>query len=221
MTQHAELRHPNALHRHSAPLHELIDAGQDFWHRGWSLGTSCNFSAVVERDPLTLLMTGSGFDKGHLQPEQFVLVNDHGRLTHDGAVRPSAEALLHVVLARTAGAGAVLHTHSVLGTVLSARHQLEGRLTISGYEMLKGLEGVQTHEASVDITIFPNTQDIPSLAKAVEERLLRKENPMRHAFLIAGHGLYTWGKDVAAARRHVEVLEFLFEVVTQRRLLAM
>jgi len=34
--------------------------------------------------------------------------------------------------------------------------------------------------------------------------------------LVAGHGLYTWGQDLAEARRHLEVLEFLFEVALRR-----
>ena len=34
-----------------------------------------------------------------------------------------------------------------------------------------------------------------------------------YGFLLAGHGLYTWGKTIAEAKRHIEVLEFLFEVV--------
>ena len=192
-------------------------AGQDFWRRGWSLGTSSNYSVIVEREPLTLLLTGSGYDKGALQPDQFVLVNDEGRALDATHPKPSAETLLHVVLARSAGAGAVLHTHSVYGTVLSEQHLPEGKLTIAGYEMLKGLEGVTTHETSIDVKIFANTQDIAALAKEVEARLLDPENPLRHGFLIAGHGLYTWAADLAGARRQVEVLEFLFEVVTRRR----
>jgi len=200
----------------------LIDAGHDFWRRGWSLGTSSNYSVTVERDPLTLLLTGSGFDKGRLEPDHFVLVGDDGRALHAGHPKPSAETLLHVVLARSAGAGAgaVLHTHSVFGTVLSERHLAEGRVTISGYEMLKGLEGITTHDASIEIEIFPNTQDIAALAALVEGRLLDPVQPLRHGFLIAGHGLYTWAADLAGARRQVEVFEFLFEVVTQRRLLS-
>lgn len=221
VTQYAATDDPAALQRHAAPMREMVDAGHDFWRRGWSLGTSSNYSVVVERDPLTLLMTGSGFDKGHLRPDQFLLADGEGCALHPAYPRPSAESLLHVVLVRSARAGAVLHTHSVLGTVLSARHQIEGRLTISGYEMLKALEGITTHDTSVDIEIFPNTQDIASLAKMVEARLLDPVKPLRHAFLIAGHGLYTWGSDLAVARRQVEALEFLFEVVTQRRLLAL
>jgi methylthioribulose-1-phosphate dehydratase len=33
--------------------------------------------------------------------------------------------------------------------------------------------------------------------------------------LLKAHGLYTWGADVAEARRHVEILEFLLEVLTR------
>ncbi len=210
----------DARFSHAVATQGLIAAGQDFWRRGWSLGTSSNYSVIVDRDPLTLLLTGSGYDKGALLPDQFVLVDDEGHALYPNHPKPSAETLLHTVLARRAGAGAVLHTHSVYGTVLSERHLPEGRLTISGYEMLKGLEGIATHDTSVDIEIFANTQDIAALAAEVEARLMDPVKPLRHGFLIAGHGLYTWAADLAGARRQVEVLEFLFEVVTRRRLLA-
>jgi methylthioribulose-1-phosphate dehydratase len=203
----------------SAEVDELVRTGAEFHRRGWSLGTSSNYSVVVERDPLTLLLTGSGFDKGRLKPGQFVLVDDQGASLHASYPKPSAETLLHVVLARAAGAGAVLHTHSVVGTVLSEGFLGRGALPISGYEMLKGLHGITTHESSIDLTIFPNTQDIDTLAVEVERRVKDAANPLRHGFLMAGHGLYTWGRDLAEARRQVEVLEFLFEVVTQKRLL--
>jgi methylthioribulose-1-phosphate dehydratase len=210
---------PAVIDQFSAEVDELVRTGAEFHRRGWSLGTSSNYSVVVEREPLTLLLTGSGFDKGRLKPGQFVLVDAQGASLHASYPKPSAETMLHVVLARAAGAGAVLHTHSVAGTVLSEGFLGRGALPISGYEMLKGLHGITTHESSIDLTIFPNTQDIDTLAVEVERRLKDAESPLRHGFLMAGHGLYTWGKDLAEARRQVEVLEFLFEVVTQKRLL--
>lgn len=197
----------------------LIDCGQDFYRRGWSLGTSSNYSVVVGRDPLRLVMTGSGFDKGHLTPEQFLLVDEDARSVSAGFPKPSAEALLHTALAKAAGAGAVLHTHSVCATVLSEGFLAKGSLPISGYEMLKGLTGITTHETAIEVPIYQNTQDIASLAKVVEARAGDVANPLRHGFLMAGHGLYTWGADLAAARRQVEIFEFLFEVVAQKRLL--
>lgn len=198
---------------------ELCRTGADFHRRGWSLGTSSNYSVVVQRDPLVLLLTGSGFDKGRLKPGQFVLVDGEGASLHASYPKPSAETLLHTALARHAGAGAVLHTHSVAGTVLSEGFLKRGSLPLGGYEMLKGLAGITTHESSVDVTIFPNTQDIATLSVEVGHRLKDAANPLRYGFLMAGHGLYTWGRDLAEARRQVEVLEFLFEVVTQKRLL--
>lgn len=195
-----------------------MECGRDFHRRGWSLGTSSNYSVVVNREPLTLLMTGSGFDKGRLQPDQFVLVDEQAQSLDPEFPKPSAEALLHTALAKHAGAGAVLHTHSVYGTVLSEGFLKEGHLRLASYEMLKGLAGIHTHESEALIEIFPNTQDIAALAEVIEKRL-QGTDPLKHGFLMAGHGLYTWGKDIAEARRQVEVLEFLFEVVTQKRLI--
>ncbi len=210
---------PPSLEAHAAAIRGLIESGQDFHRRGWSLGTSSNYSVVVDRAPLTLVMTGSGFDKGRLTPEQFVLVDEHARSLHPSFPKPSAEALLHTALARGAGAGAVLHTHSICGTVLSEGFLAEGRLPIAGYEMLKGLTGITTHETAIEVEVFPNTQDIASLAKVVEARASDAARPLQHGFLMAGHGLYTWGADLAAARRQVEIFEFLFEVLAQKRLL--
>ncbi len=197
----------------------LIECGRDFHHRGWSLGTSSNYSAVVCREPLTLVMTGSGFDKGALQPEQFLVVNENAESLTGPYPKPSAEALLHTTLAKRTDIGAVLHTHSICGTVLSEGFRSDGELRLRGYEMLKGLNGIATHEAEVAIKIFANTQDIVTLAHSLEECLLGEPESLRHGFLLAGHGLYTWGGNLAAARRQVEALEFLFEVVTKKKLL--
>ena len=180
--------------------------------RGWCSGTGGNFSATLAREPLDLLITPSGHDKGALAPEDLLRVGDDGRV-RAGDGRPSAETLIHVEIVRATGAASVLHTHSVPGTLLG-EHYLERGLTLTGYEMLKGLEGVRTHEARVDVPIFANDQEIPTLAGRVAELLA--ERPELHGFLIAGHGLYTWGQSIAQARRHVEIFEFLFDCVARR-----
>ena len=210
--------HP-LIQPHLGLVRELCESGQDFHRRGWSLGTSSNFSVVVGRDPLVLLMTGSGFDKGRLEPAHFTLVGAAGISLDKALPKPSAEALLHIVLARAGGAGSVLHTHSVAATVLSEASLARAELVIEGYEMLKGLAGITTHETCAALPVFANTQDIAALARVVEARLAGSGNPIKHGFLMAGHGLYTWGDSIPAARRHIEVLEFLFQVVTQKQLL--
>ena len=174
----------------------LIEVGV-FHGRGWSLATSSNYSVVLERDPLRLLLTASGKDKGKLHKADFVIVDEQGRLAAPTDQRPSAETLLHVVLARQPCVGAVLHTHSVWGTLLSDWRSAAGFVRICGYEMLKGLEGVRSHEFSLDLPIFDNTQEIAVLAELVEQRLNDPERPLQYGFLIHRHGLYTWGRDLA------------------------
>ena len=132
------------------------------------------------------------------------------------SVSPSAEAALHGAIVQTAGAGAVVHTHSVAGTLLGERFLAQGGFRIRGYEMLKGLRGVASHEAEVAVPVLANSQDMGELAARV--RALLSGTPGLHGFLLGGHGLYTWGEDLAEARRHVEILEFLFEVVARRTL---
>ena len=151
-----------------ATIAGLRECGRMFHRRGWSLGTSSNYSAVIGRDPLELLVTASGKDKCRLGPQDFVRIGDDGLPTFAGQPASSAETLLHVGLVRRGDVGAVLHTHSVWSTILSERFAADGGIEINGYEMLKGLAGVKTHELREWVPIFNNTQDIPALAREVD-----------------------------------------------------
>lgn len=197
-----------------AHIEALRDVGRSFYGRGWSVGTSSNYSVVLGRAPLRLLITASGRDKGRLNADDFTVVDGDGQQVDESSPRPSAETLLHAALARRSDVGAVLHTHSVPATVLSDAHFSAGAVEIAGLEMLKGLAGVTTHDTRVSIPIVDNTQDMRALARVVAARF--GENAPGYAFLVRGHGLYTWGRDLDEARRHVEILEFLFEVLLAR-----
>jgi methylthioribulose-1-phosphate dehydratase len=187
---------------------QLAEIGKRFYARGWVLGTSGNFSAVIARKPLRLAITASSLPKGALVPADILQCDERGRVIGRKG-RPSAETLLHVEVVRHRGAGAVLHTHSVWSTMLS--ESWDDALTIEGYEMLKGLDGVASHDHREVVPILDNEQDMARLAGRVAETLDR--NPTAHAFLLRRHGMYTWGATLADAERHVEILEFLFEVV--------
>jgi methylthioribulose-1-phosphate dehydratase len=196
---------------------ELAEIGRNFYGRGWVLGTSGNFSAVVSREPLRLAITSTGLDKGKLAPAQFLEMDSDLKIIH-GKGRPSAEALLHLAIVRGREAGAVLHTHSVWGTVLSDAHAARGGFALEGYEMLKGLEGVRTHEHREWLPILENSQDMTDLSQSVRKTL--SERPEIHGFLLRGHGLYTWGASLQEAKRHIEILEFLMETVVRSHTLA-
>lgn len=192
---------------------QLADIARQCHARGWALGTSGNFSAVVNRDPLRLAITASGVDKGALTPDHIVEIDQHGRVLA-GSGRPSAEASIHLTITRARGAGAVLHTHSIWSTILSDT-AVEDGLALEGYEMLKALDNVPTHEHREWLPIMENTQDWAAAVPRVEEILA--QHPKAHGFLIRRHGLYTWGRDLPEAKRQVEALEFLFEVMGRKR----
>jgi methylthioribulose-1-phosphate dehydratase len=199
-----------------AAVEGLRATGAYAHQRCWSLGTSSNYSVVIDRDPFRLLVTASGKHKEKLSPTDFVVLDASGKQLEGEPERPSAEVALHLMLGQRPGVGSILHTHSVWGTLLSDLYGPEGGFFIEGFEMLKGLSGIKTHEHRQWVEIFPNTQDIPDLAKRVAARLDDRTNPLRHGFLIERHGLYTWGQDLQEATRHIEIFEFLFEVVGRR-----
>ena len=191
----------------------LAEVGQRCHARGWALGTSGNFSAVISPEPFRLAITASGKDKRLLSADDIVIVGPDAELIGDSSGRPSAETHLHVAIARMRQAGAVLHTHSIWSTILSDSCAGAGGLSIEGYEMLKGLHGVTTHEHREWIPILENDQDMSRLAAVLGETLDRHADA--HAILLRRHGLYTWGATLADAERHVEILEFLFETVSR------
>ncbi|MGH9791646.1 MAG: methylthioribulose 1-phosphate dehydratase [Candidatus Acidiferrales bacterium] len=193
---------------------QLARRVRNFYQRGWVLGTSGNFSAVLARQPLRLAITASGVDKGQLDESQILEVNDSAAVL-SGNGQPSAETLLHLAIIAARGAGSVLHTHAVWSTLLSEAFAADGGIAISGFEMLKGLEGIHTHQHREWLPVLENSQDMPALAEQVTATLAA--HPACHGFLLRRHGLYTWGVDLEQAARHIEVLEFLLEVLGRER----
>ena len=171
---------------------------------------------MVEREPLRLAMSPSGVDKGELRAEQILIIDEDARVVSDqpakpSDAKPSDESPLHLRIVQELGAGAVLHTHSIWNTILSDHYAAGGGVAIEGYEMLKGLQGVNTHEHSEWLPIIENSQDMLALADTIGDTL--KQHQHAHGLLLRRHGLYSWGKDLVQAKRHVEILEFLLEAM--------
>jgi len=187
----------------SQRAHELIEAGRILYQMGMVPATSGNFSARLADGNIAI--TVSGRHKGKLTEVDIMVIDGEGRPLD--ARQPSAEAGLHVQLYKHyPETGAILHPHAMNAVVLSKQH--EDFVILRGYELLKALPGIQTHTASITIPVFPNDQNIPRMASSIEKYLHDHQDTV--AYLIEGHGFYSWGRTMADALRHVEALDYLF-----------
>jgi methylthioribulose-1-phosphate dehydratase len=184
---------------------ELIALAAKASARGWTPATSGNFSVRV--DARRAVVTLSGRDKGALTAADVVAIDLEAPLPPG----VSAEAPVHTAIYRRLGdARAVAHVHSVAATVLSRRHEAAAHIRVDGLEMLKALRGFTTHEARLDLRVYPNTQDMDAFARDVGRDIATLAPGW--GLLLAGHGLYAWGTSPAEAWRHAEALDFLLTV---------
>lgn len=195
-----------------AAARSIAAIGRRLYQHGWSPATSSNYSQRLNEHYYAI--TVSGRDKGMLTEADVMVVNMQGEPASEG--RPSAETGLHTQLYRRfPDAGAVLHTHSVASTVLTMHWPRQSMLVLEGYELLKALDGIATHDTRVEIPVFDNTQDIDALAREIDAAM--DDGLARHAYLIRGHGLYTWAPDMASCYRQLEALECLLGIELERR----
>ena len=183
---------------------QLIEAGRFIDSKGWVPATSGNFSARLPDG--TIAITVSGKHKGRLELADIMLIDSDAN-SLDGK-KPSAETRLHTALyQRFPAVQSVLHPHSINATLVSRLFKTD--IVLEDYELLKALSGIDSHESRVVIPIFANDQNIPRLAEQVEQYM--DKHGAIYGYIIAGHGLYTWGSSVQDTLRHLEALEFLFD----------
>ncbi len=174
--------------------------------RNWIPATSGNFSVRIDANDCAITASGS----------------DKTKLAHDGVIRApftggahprqSAEAPLHYLMYRLSPAiGAVTHVHAEPAVLASLALAKDHRVRIEGLELLKAFNGIKTHETRLDVPVFDNEQDMDALARRVEARL--QKDGLGWGFLLAGHGIYAWGKDVTEALRHLDAFDYLFTVM--------
>ncbi|MDE1898503.1 MAG: methylthioribulose 1-phosphate dehydratase [Xanthomonadaceae bacterium] len=203
MSSAAHSTRDDALLRQAAAA--LVAAGHQLAARGWTPATSSNFSVRIDDERVAI--TVSGRDKGRLETADIMLVDTAGKAL-DARQRPSAETALHLqIYRRFADVGAILHTHSRTQTVASRLYAHAGSVRLEGWELQKAISGHTTHATLLELPVFANTQHMPDLVSRIDA-WLDAGKPL-HGYLIDGHGLYAWGRDLAEAMRHLEALDFL------------
>jgi methylthioribulose-1-phosphate dehydratase len=188
---------------------QLLKAIAFFAAKGWSPATSTNYSI---RGDHQITISRSGVDKSQFTAEDLIEISPQGHLSPEAQAKnykSSAETEIHLFLyEKFPQMNCVLHTHSPLGTLMSQRFYHQKKLSFSQWEIQKGISGYPTHDSTLLLPIVANSQNMVDIIQAVNPVM----GAQTYGFLIAGHGLYAWGKDVFEAKRHIETFEFLIEL---------
>ena len=181
--------------------------------KGWVPATAGNFSARI--DLARAACTATGGDKGETSEANVIICDIEENLTGTPHPRLSAEGPLHLQLYKDDPLiGAVAHAHPVSAVVLSRRHLGKGKIVLEGWEMQKAIRSVTTHEGALELPIFANDQDTRRLGLRVAEAMKDWTGPV-FGYLIAGHGIYAWGKDARETRRHLEAYAHLLDLTLE------
>lgn len=186
---------------------QLAETIRNYHHKGWSPATSTNYSFMDENS--IIWVSRSGVDKSQFSEDDFITVNDNGISTGEySEIKPSAETLIHCILYELfPKTKVILHSHSVFPILISSIYEKE--IPFKGYEIQKGFAGEITHENTVNIPIFDNTQDMSDFSKSLS---INVERIKHHCFVMQKHGTYAWGENLFEAKRHLETLEYLSEI---------
>jgi methylthioribulose-1-phosphate dehydratase len=180
----------------------ILDAGRRMDRFGWVPSFGGNLS--VRLDDKSVAITRSGCRKGFLTRGHVIKIDLDGNPLREGC-KSSAETLLHCqIYDLFPWVGAVLHGHSVAATVLSRLASHDG-IRFAGYEMIKAFEGQLTHETAITLPVLRNSQDMRRLRTELASIL---PNCMC-GYVLQGHGVYVWGRDMEQAISNLEALEFL------------
>jgi methylthioribulose-1-phosphate dehydratase len=197
----------------------IVALCQRFYGLGWVGGTGGGVSLRLgER----VFMAPSGVQKEMIEPEWIYELNLAGDVVRgpDPSLGFTVSQCRPLFLAamRLRGAGAVIHSHgrnAVLATLLAEKLG-SGRVTLTHLEMLKGLQGVGYADVH-RVPVIANTAHECDLADSLTAGI--EANPGVHAILVKRHGVYVWGADWLAAKRHAECYDELFgQAVEMHRL---
>ncbi|MFY7991222.1 MAG: methylthioribulose 1-phosphate dehydratase [Fluviicola sp.] len=188
---------------------QLAQTIRAYNQKGWSPATSTNYSFRIPEFPDVICVSRSGVDKSQFDANDFIEVDLNGQvLPAFAGIKPSAETLIHCTLYKLyPEMQCILHSHSVYSVLHSAVNT--DSVALEGYELLKGYEGIGTHETAVELPIFDNTQDMVQFSQVLNDQKQRLTVP---AFIMRKHGTYAWGRDLFEAKRHLETTEYLLEV---------
>lgn len=174
----------------------ICEAGRRMYEQGFAAGSDGNLS--VRLDDEHILITPSGFSKGHLNPEQLVTITlggDHIDSYHPARrdLRPSSERTMHLTAYRQRpDVRAVIHAHPPMAIAC----------TVAGLDLDRcALPEIIYHLGTIPTAPY-STPGTPEGAEAVRDLV-----PDHDALLLDRHGSLTLGEDIYQALMRLEWIE--------------
>lgn len=168
----------------------------------------------VDRERGVMVIKPSGVPYEGMKPKHMVVVSLATGKVVEGKLKPSSDTDTHLVLYRAfPKIGGIVHTHSLYATAWA--------------QAQRGLPSYGTTQADYWYGDVPCTRLLkPAEIKddyetntghvIVETFKKLKFDPMQHpAVLVASHGPFTWGADVADAVHNAGVLEFIAQLASE------
>ncbi len=190
---------------------EVCEANLELVARGLVIETWGNVSGI-DRSRGVIVIKPSGVPYDGIKPAHMTVVSLADGRVVEGKFKPSSDTATHLVLYRAfPKIGGVVHTHSLYATAWA--------------QACKGIPSYGTTQADYWFGDVPCTRrlkpgeirtDYEANTGQVIVETFKKLDPMHHpAVLVASHGPFTWGKDVADAIHNAGVLEFIARLASE------
>jgi L-ribulose-5-phosphate 4-epimerase len=181
---------------------EVLKANLELPARGLVTYTWGNVSGI-DREKGLIVIKPSGVPYDEMKAEHMVVLDMEGNRV-EGDLRPSSDAMTHLVLYRSfKDMGGIVHTHSNWATIWA--------------QARKSIPSMGTTHADYFYGDIPCTRDMKdeeimsdyeaNTGRVIAETFADRDPMQTPGVLVSGHGPFTWGKDAAEAVHNAVVLE--------------
>ncbi len=190
---------------------KVCEANLELVSEGLVIQTWGNASGI-DRERGLVVIKPSGVAYAKMQPRHMVVVSLKTGEAVEGQLAPSSDTATHLVLYRAfPSVGGIVHTHSLHATAWA-----QACLDLPAY----GTTQADYWHGAVPCTRQLKPAEIKTDYEANTGRVIverfRGLDPLRHpAVLVASHGPFTWGRDVAEAVHNAVVLEFVARLAAE------
>jgi L-ribulose-5-phosphate 4-epimerase len=183
----------------------VCQANLDLVQEGLVVQTFGNASGL-DRARGLMVIKPSGVSYSALKPAQMVVVALASGKVVQGKLKPSSDAETHLELYRAfAGIGGIVHTHSLHATAWAQTGQPIPALGTTHADFFHGEVPCTRPMTPAEIKAGYEA----NTGRVIVERFKGLDALHHPAVLVAQHGPFTWGGDVAEAVQNAVALEFI------------